>query len=37
VRFGVQVARRAGAVADQVINAWDATRLHGWITARRGR
>jgi DNA polymerase (family 10) len=37
LRFGVQVARRAGAVADQVINAWDATRLHGWITARRGR
>jgi hypothetical protein len=33
----VQVARRAGAGPDQVINAWDAARLHAWIAARRGR
>jgi DNA polymerase (family 10) len=37
LRFGVQVARRAGAGPDQVINAWDAARLHAWIAARRGR
>lgn len=37
LRFGVQVARRAGAVPEQVINAWDAPRLHAWIAARRGR
>jgi len=36
LRFGVQVARRAGAGPDQVINAWDAKRLHAWIASRRG-
>jgi DNA polymerase (family 10) len=37
IRYGVQVARRAGAGPAQVVNAWDATRLHAWIAARRGR
>jgi DNA polymerase (family 10) len=35
LRFGVQVARRAGAGPEQVINAWDAARLHAWIATRR--
>lgn len=35
--YGVQVARRAGAGPEQVINAWDAARLHAWIAGRRGR
>lgn len=36
LRFGVQVARRAGAGPADIINAWPAERLHAWLRARRG-
>ncbi len=36
LRYGVQVARRAGAPPERVVNAWSADRLHEWLRSKRG-
>ena len=35
LRFGVGVARRAGATAGDVVNCFDADGLEAWIAATR--
>lgn len=37
MEYGVGVARRAGLSPDQVVNAWELSRLLDWIQSRRER
>lgn len=35
LKYGVLTARRAGAVAESVINTWPAEKLHAWLKTKR--
>lgn len=35
LRYGITTARRGGLTAAQCVNAWDATKLHAWLRAKR--
>lgn len=35
LKYGVLTARRAGATASSIINAWEAPKLHAWLRAKR--